>query len=414
MAVSTIELAVSYDGNGSTVTPYPIPFPFLDPSHIYAALSTPVPTDVSKLVGNPNDAPPVFPVAEVTELAATWAGAAVSRVVYCAAFGVGQGYSTTTGSPPELSTSSWTYVGGLFTFTCAGQFTFSFKPILGLKLAIDSGDTVSFILSRTITETATQTPLNAEDFTVTRLADGSGGSLVTAAPIDEDDTLIIFRQVPLTQPTVFQPAGPFPAKSNETALDRLLMICQQLNRRINVLEGVVEPDYVYVPASNSDDSRDTLAWASAAARGAVAPKWTGQLGVQIDDLSIWEAGSAGVGDWVLYTGTWQKEYRVVAPATVVTSGTVYVGTLSKETFVKSVFVSTAEFADSEIEVSLFAGVVALSVTTIPSGERHLISPSLIPTTAIPIGTVITATISNTGYAPGARVGLDVVLECANH
>lgn len=139
--------------------------------------------------------------------------------------------------------------------------------------------------------------LEPEEYTVTRLSDGTGGSLVTVAAVEDPAEIVIFRSLPVTQPTVYQPAGPFPAKTTETALDRLLMQIQQLNRRVNELEGVSDEDYIFVPGGDTADSFGVAIWADATARGAKKPARSGQLGVEISTQTVWIAQSTTTGDW---------------------------------------------------------------------------------------------------------------------
>lgn len=58
----------------------------------------------------------------------------------------------------------------------------------------------------------------------------SGGAVVlmSAASSPLGATLLIARQTPATQGAVFQPEGPFPAKTLETALDRAVLQIQEM------------------------------------------------------------------------------------------------------------------------------------------------------------------------------------------
>jgi len=141
--------------------------------------------------------------------------------------------------------------------------------------------------------------MDAADYTVARLLDGSGGSVVTAEAIDSAVEVTIFRATPLVQPTVFQLAGPFPAKANETALDRLLMQVQEINRRLNESLGLEPGDFLVIPEGGSSGG-DVLTWANPAARGAVKPSRAGQLGVERSTQTIWIAQSTTIGDWEEY------------------------------------------------------------------------------------------------------------------
>lgn len=188
MSISTVLNAITYEGNASTVTPYEIPFPFLDGDHIYLAT----------------------------------------------------------------------------------RATLAADPVL----------------------------LDSADYTVTRLEDGSGGSVVTDAAVPVDEFLTIWRDVPYTQPLVVQPAGPFPAKSVEYGLDRLAMQIQQLARKLNELLEIDDGnDIVTIPGPGLEIAEDVASWADATARGSKVPTRAGQLGVQLSDSSVWAAGSTTVGDW---------------------------------------------------------------------------------------------------------------------
>ena len=64
--------------------------------------------------------------------------------------------------------------------------------------------------------------------------DSSGGTVRTAVEVPPTSTLIIFREIPFTQTTIYQEGGDFPAKSHEAALDKLTMASQQLQRSIDL------------------------------------------------------------------------------------------------------------------------------------------------------------------------------------
>jgi hypothetical protein len=76
-----------------------------------------------------------------------------------------------------------------------------------------------------------------EGFTVVLDADRSGGTVTFTAPPADGATVRIQRTVPLTQSTVYTPYSAFPAKTTERALDRGVMIAQQLDRRMTDLEA---------------------------------------------------------------------------------------------------------------------------------------------------------------------------------
>jgi hypothetical protein len=64
--------------------------------------------------------------------------------------------------------------------------------------------------------------------------DPNGGTVRTAVAVPPTSSLIIFREIPFTQTTIYQEGGDFPAKSHEAALDKLTMAAQQLQRSIDL------------------------------------------------------------------------------------------------------------------------------------------------------------------------------------
>lgn len=64
--------------------------------------------------------------------------------------------------------------------------------------------------------------------------DPNGGTVRTSVAVPPSSSLIIFREIPFTQTTVYQEGGDFPAKSHEAALDKLTMASQQLQRSIDL------------------------------------------------------------------------------------------------------------------------------------------------------------------------------------
>ena len=66
------------------------------------------------------------------------------------------------------------------------------------------------------------------DYSVTLNSDNSGGNVTLTNPANKDYTILIYREVPYTQETVYTENSPFPAKSHENALDKLTLLAQQL------------------------------------------------------------------------------------------------------------------------------------------------------------------------------------------
>ena len=66
----------------------------------------------------------------------------------------------------------------------------------------------------------------------TGAGDVNGGTVRTAVAVPATSTLVIYREVPATQTTIYQEGGDFPAASHERALDKLTQITQQLDRQL--------------------------------------------------------------------------------------------------------------------------------------------------------------------------------------
>lgn len=67
----------------------------------------------------------------------------------------------------------------------------------------------------------------------TGAGDPNGGTVLTTVAVPATSTLTIYREVPLTQSTIYQEGGDFPAASHERALDKLTMAIQQIARSIS-------------------------------------------------------------------------------------------------------------------------------------------------------------------------------------
>ena len=136
-------------------------------------------------------------------------------------------------------------------------------------------------------------PLTPSEFAVTKAEVGAGGSALTLNPLPSPAQVLFYRAVPLTQPTTFEPAGPFPAESTETLADRLLMQLQQVQSRVRYLEGFADDSVEVIP--DTAPNAGSMTWANAAARATTQPRRIGQLGTQRDDGSIWHASASDQG-----------------------------------------------------------------------------------------------------------------------
>lgn len=75
------------------------------------------------------------------------------------------------------------------------------------------------------------------DYTVTGVGDATGGSIVLTVPLPTGSLLTIQRVLPLTQTTVLRNQGSYFPESVEDALDRMVMIQQQME---NLLDAALK------------------------------------------------------------------------------------------------------------------------------------------------------------------------------
>lgn len=78
-------------------------------------------------------------------------------------------------------------------------------------------------------------PVNGTDFTVTGAGDSGGGSLTFNTAYASGNTILIYRNPPVTQETKYYENGKFPATSHEAALDKLTMLIQEFGWRFDSL-----------------------------------------------------------------------------------------------------------------------------------------------------------------------------------
>ena len=140
----------------------------------------------------------------------------------------------------------------------------------------------------------TATDLDASAYTV-HDPEGAAPYVTTAEAYPSTTEVIVFRWVPFEQPLDLPEGGRFPAQSMEDALDRLTMLAMQ----IGDMAVVDEEPGITVPATGL---QDVPTWADDAARGAVKPARTGQIGYQRDNRGLFFSRSTNVGDWQLWTG----------------------------------------------------------------------------------------------------------------
>ena len=181
----------------------------------------------------------------------------------------------------------------------------------------------------------TATDLDASAYTV-HDPEGASPYVTTATAYPSTTEVIVFRWVPFVQPLDLPEGGRFPAESVEDALDRLTMLTMQ----IGDMAVVDEEPGITVPATGL---QDVPTWADDAARGAVKPARTGQIGYQRDQRGLYFSRSTNVGDWQLWTGPVTNQRLVLG----LTSDTGTPGT--EATAIASLFTGWA------VDAAVFAG-----------------------------------------------------------
>lgn len=124
-----------------------------------------------------------------------------------------------------VEASSISYDGNDIADEFAVPFKFLETNDLLVRTTDDNGDTYT-------------TLVEGVDYTVDGEGEDAGGAVTTTDPVATGTSIVIERNTDITQETDFAPQGPFPAARHETALDKLTLICQELNRRIEALEAL--------------------------------------------------------------------------------------------------------------------------------------------------------------------------------
>lgn len=234
MALDSTIAAIIYAGNASTSTPYPVPFTYLDSSHVVVSKTLQGTGTVTVAAG-----------------VVTFSSAQSALVIGSRIRIAGVNYEIAT----RASDTS---------------FTFRTRPTI-------SATTFHHL------ESATELALTT-DYTL-----GTSG-VVTVAAIPATALVTIFRRTPVTQPTELPSAGALPSDSLELMADRLTMVAQELT-------SVVQGTGVGKADANGAPITDTATFADATARAAAVPTRVGQIGVQLSDKSVWTATATTAGAW---------------------------------------------------------------------------------------------------------------------
>jgi len=168
------------------------------------------------------------------------------------------------------------------------------------------------------------------DYTVTGAGNPDGGSITFTWAVPTTWRVSIVRNVPYTQLTSYEEGDAFPAKSHEWALDKLTMEVQQLARgqgdgsggtsdsgtsfrltdasggiksMVKVNESTVGLDGAGNAVLRTPEEmlgwlgQVGSAWPDTLARSLTKGAYAGQLGVQLDNMTVYIANSTTPGDW---------------------------------------------------------------------------------------------------------------------
>jgi hypothetical protein len=167
------------------------------------------------------------------------------------------------------------------------------------------------------------------DYMITGEGDPNGGALVMAWAVPSTSFVSIVRAIAATQLTSYEEADAFPAKSHERALDKLTMLVQQALRvtgggdpenlaqafrlseasvGINAVARV-DDSILGIDAMGNAVLRTAggmlswlgqvgTVWADTPTRLNTRGAYRGQLGVQLDNFTIYIADSTTPGDWL--------------------------------------------------------------------------------------------------------------------
>ena len=158
--------------------------------------------------------------------------------------------------------------------------------------------------------------------------EGAAGtfSVTTVNPAAATSTVVIWREMPATQPVELPLAGRLPSTAIESGLDRATMQIQELK---STLSRAIKMDYSASPQADvspvpnalfgfdangnfepvtaarvrelaqleGNGANATSTWVNPAARPSTVPQFTGQIGIQRSDKSAWTALSTTAGDW---------------------------------------------------------------------------------------------------------------------
>lgn len=229
--------------------------------------------------------------------------------------------------------------------------------------------------------------------------------VITSVAYAANVSVVVYRKMRLTQPTSYPPGGPFAAKSHEAALDRVVMMIQQLALAIDGSGAFF---------AGTTGIADVVPFANVAARGLSKPSRIGQLGVQIDTGDIYRSTAVQAGAWtraVMRTWNWAREVWGFSESLGV--ATRYAGHVNNTGTIKRIRFSHAINAPRTATVNLLVnGAPILTSNLVIDGSTVVVSSGFAVTT-LNAGDRIEAqvvSIVGGGFYDPVPLGLQVEIE----
>lgn len=213
---------------------------------------------------------------------------------------------------------------------------------------IFSASDLVVVLKNTSTGVETTQTLNV-DYTVSNVGSVTGGNVVFTTAPASGYQVIIYVSISLTQSVDYVPNDPFPAETHEEALDRLTLICQQLQEQIDrvVIQDITQTSNLELPSLENGKFLTTdgtnLSWGTPtgtdyganisygldASKSASPSK--GDIYIATDTDKVYVCYTAGTWSSVGYSG--DISYGVDADKSVSPSqGDIYIATDVKKTY----------------------------------------------------------------------------------
>lgn len=172
---------------------------------------------------------------------------------------------------------------------------------------------------------------------------GGGYSVTTTAPVINTSILTVFRHLPLDQPFMFPEGGAFPVREVERAIDRVVMLIQQVARAAG------QSGTVILPGPGAEFLTLEI-FADAAARALAVPGYEGQIGVQLNPRALYIATGIAAGQWAPYAVDTRETNVFANPAARALAVPKFIGQIGVQLDPRLAFISTGLGAGAWVEL----------------------------------------------------------------